>query len=183
MRNLLFYIFIFISLLSCTDDQKEQSLLQREQNLSAREKDFEIKEAEYKSLLSLRDSLENIEEEIPVQTVLPEGILGKWSGKMVCTESTCADHVIGDQRNDIWEFSANGLKMTNKTGGERLFTATLVGTELKLTSDETANITSRSSITLSIDDLQNGRMKGTREFIGQDECIAKFSVELEKAKN
>src|SRR5690606_38864677 len=183
MRNLLRYSLLFGLLLGCTDDQKEQNLLQREQKLSEKETKFEAKEAEYKSLLALRDSLENSVPATPAVEELPAEIIGKWSGKMICTESSCTDNVIGDQRTDVWEFFANGLKMTNKTGGERDFTANIVGDELKLVSEESSNITNRSEITLSLTDLQNGRMKGTRAFIGKNECIAKFSVELEKSKN
>lgn len=182
MRNLLFYILLFGLILGCNDNQKEQNLLQREQNLSEKETEFKAKEAEYKSLLALRDSLENIGPATPVAQELPVEILGKWNGKMICIESNCADHVVGDQRTDIWEFNSTGLKMTNKTGGERSFTANIVGDELKLISDENSNITNRSEIILSLTDLQNGRIKGTRNFIGKDECAAKFSVELEKVK-
>lgn len=182
MRNLLFYIFIITVFIGCTDNQKEQDLLQREENLSAREKEFDAKEAEYKNLLSLRDSLQNIVPEITVKQELPAELQGKWSGKMICTESSCTDHVIGDQRTDTWEFSANVVKMTTKTGTERLFMAMIEGGDLKLISEDPANITTSSEITLNLTDLQIGRMKGTRNLNGKDNCIAKFSVELEKAK-
>lgn len=182
MRNLLFYIFTVTLFMGCTDNQKEQDLLQREDNLSAREKEFDAKEAEYKNLLSLRDSLQNIVPEISVPQELPTELQGKWSGKMICTESSCTDHVIGDQRTDIWEFSVNVVKMTTKTGTERLFRAMIEGEDLKLISEDPAHIPTRSEIILTLTDLQNGRMKGTRNLTGKDNCIAKFSVELEKAK-
>src|SRR5690606_21102055 len=106
------------------------NLAQREQALSLKEQEFLAKEADYQQLLSLRDSLEHTAEKMPAEAVWPEEIMGKWSGKMICTESSCSEHVVGDTRNDIWEFSPNGLKITNKTGGERHFTGNISGTDL-----------------------------------------------------
>ena len=102
---------------------------------------------------------------------------------MICTESSCSEHVVGDTRNDIWEFSPNGLKITNKTGGERHFTGNISGTDLTLSSTDSATAASRSKITLALVDLASSRLKGSRELTGKDNCVAKFSVELEKAKN
>jgi hypothetical protein len=183
MKNLIIYILTAAAFASCTDTNKEDNLAQREQALSLKEQEFLTKEADYQQLLSLRDSLEHTAEKMPAEAVWPEEIMGKWSGKMICTESSCSEHVVGDTRNDIWEFSPNGLKITNKTGGERHFTGNISGTDLTLSSTDSATAASRSKITLALVDLASSRLKGSRELTGKDNCVAKFSVELEKAKN
>lgn len=180
MRTLV-YILCILAIISC-NDEKEKSLELREQHLLEKEKAFATKEIEYEKLMALRDSLENETIAPVVEENFPEEILGSWSGKMICTETSCAEHVVGDQRTDSWEFTPDGLKMVNKTGGERLFTGKISGNELVLASDISSNTTNTSEIVLSLTDLQTGRLKGTRTLTGKNDCIARFSVELEKVK-
>lgn len=165
---------------SCTDSQKENSLKTREQELIIKEKEFEAKEAEFQELIAMRDSLKNANDSAIANNSLPLNILGKWNGKMICTESTCPEHVIGDQRNDVWEFTPQGLKMTNKTGGERLFTAKISGDDLIFSSEPSSNLNNSSQITFKLNSFQDGKIKGSRDFTGNNGCVAKFSVELEK---
>lgn len=183
MKILLTFTLLAAVVNSCSDQKKEDNLAQREQALALREQDFLARETEYQQLLALRDSLAETVEKIPAEPTLPAEIIGKWTGKMICTESSCTEHVVGDQRNDIWEFSPTGLKITNKTGGERHFTGNISGTDLKLSSTDSATAVSHSKITLTLADLSSARIKGQRELFGKDNCLAKFSVELEKAKN
>lgn len=183
MKILVVTTILAALVLSCSDTNKEDTLAQREQALFLKEQEFLAKETEYQQLLALRDSVAENAVSMPVNNVLPQEIVGKWSGKMICTESTCSDHVVGDQRNDTWEFSSTGLTITNKTGSERHFTGNISGTDLKLTSSDSATAVSHSKITLGLADLASSRLKGQRELSGKDNCVAKFSVELEKAKN
>lgn len=183
MKTILVITLFAAALAGCSDNNKEDTLAQREEALTLKEQEFLAKESEYQQLLALRDSLADTAEQMPVESVLPEEIMGKWSGKMICTESSCTEHVVGDQRNDTWEFSPTGLKITSKTGGERHFAGSVSGTELKLSSTDSATAASRSKITLGLADLASSRLKGQRELIGKDNCVAKFTVELEKAKN
>ncbi len=181
MKITLHILSIFTFLIACTGENKEQQLLLREQQLAEKEKAFAAKEIEYEKLVALRDSLENEPTTPEITETLPEQIIGTWNGKMICTETNCADHAVGDQRTDIWHFTADGMKMVNKTGGERLFTGNMVGGELKLTSEPMENSV-YSEITLDLTELSVGRIKGTRNLTGKNDCLAKFSVELEKVK-
>lgn len=171
-------------LTSCTDQGKENQLKKREQILSSKEKEFSAKEKDYQSLRSMRDSLQK--SVYTVDTVIlskiPENILGKYNGKMICTESTCSEHVIGDSRSDIWEVSQQGVKITNKNGGEKIYQAKYTESEIKLTAELNSTISTQSVITLQIPVENATRIKGIREFTGNN-CSAKFSVDLEKIKN
>lgn len=184
ISTLICLIFLF-SFYSCNDTEKEKQLEKREQELITKENEFALKEKDYQELIVMRDSLKKTEVDVEIDTIalLPESILGNWNGKMVCTESNCPENVIGDQRNDLWEITPEGLKIINKSGGERTFKPTISGTEIKFTSEESTAVSKKTDIYLNLNDLQNNRIKGSREILGKNDCIAKFTVDLEKTKN
>lgn len=181
-------IIFFTALLifhACTDSNKENNLKTREQDLITKEKEFAAKETEYQELLAMRDSLKNANDSATANS-LPQNIPGKWNGKMICTESSCAEHAIGDQRNDVWEFSENGktvsAKVSNRTGNNKIYTGNYTGTELRLTSESDSSSIGKTQINIVLNDLQK-TLKGTRYTTGANGCTAKFSLELEKIKN
>ena len=175
--KLLFILMIVLTCFSCQDSQKEVQLNEREYQLSIKEKEFTTKEADYKSLLLMRDSLKQAVDTAIVE-IIPANLIGKWNGKMVCTDSNCSDYVINDQRNDIWDFTEGKVKIINKNGMTKNYLVKNLGTELKLTPEEESN--NSSTTTLKIPTGVSTRIKGVREFTGSNGCNAKFSVELEK---
>lgn len=186
MRILPFICIILLSILhSCTDSAKEKSLEKREQDLLTKQKEFDLKKQDYQQLIIMRDSIKNnaVDAEIELLTFLPESILGNWNGKMVCKESNCPDNVIGDQRNDRWEFTANSLKIINNSGGERIFIPVITDSEIKFTSEESTTVSQKTEIVFNLNDFKNNRLKGSREILGKNDCIAKFTVDLERTKN
>ena len=134
----------------------------------------------------MRDSIKNTEDSVAVNS-LPENIPGKWNGKMICTESSCAEHVIGDQRTDVWEFSKKGktvlAKVTDRSGNLKIYSGNYSGLELRLNSNEDSTATRKTEINLILNDLQKNNLKGTRKITGDNNCVAKFTLELEKSKN
>lgn len=186
MRILPLICIILISMLtSCSDSEKEKQLQARENSLITKEKDFAAKESEYQNLLAMRDSIIKEADSVVINT-LPADILGKWNGKMICTESNCAEHAIGDQRNDIWEFSENGktvlAKVTDRSGNLKVYSGNYSGSELKLNSNEDSTATRKTEINLIWNKLQINNLKGTRKVTANNNCVAKFTLELEKAK-
>lgn len=186
MRILPYIFFILISFLtSCSDSEKEKQLEERENSLIIKEKEFAAKEDEYRNLLTMRDSIIHQTDSAAVKT-LPANVLGKWNGKMICTESTCAEHVIGDQRNDMWEFSESGqtvlAKVTDRSGNMKVYSGNFSGSELKLTSNEDSTATRKTEINLLWNELQINTFKGTRKITANNNCVAKFMLELEKSK-
>lgn len=174
-------ILFCLALASCDTSDKEKQLQQRETELRLREEQFASMQQDYESLKALRDSLRTATDSVAVTPSLPENFIGKWNGKMICTESNCSEHVIGDQRSDSWIFSSDSLKIINKTGGERAFSVKFQDTEIKLLPRQDALGSGKAEITLQINPENPDRLKGIREFSGKD-CMAKFSVELEKNK-
>ncbi len=187
IKSPFFFLFV-VSLLvlnSCDFNKKNAELMLREEKLLEKEKAFSLKESEYQNLIKMRDSL--LARKDSLQTfAIPEHILGRWSGKMICTESNCPENVIGDTRTDTWEFSENGsvisAKVTNKTGNARIYTGKYNGSEIhfKFISDSTA--TNKTEINIVLNDLQENKIKGFRDVIGQNSCVSRFSVDLDKSK-
>ena len=180
------FLTLLFTLTSCSDSEKGKKLEEREISLVTKEKEFAAKEDEYRNLLAMRDSIRKQEDSVTVNS-LPENIPGKWTGKMICTESTCAEHVIGDQRNDVWEFSEKGktvlAKVTDRTGNLKVYSGNYTGLELRLNSNEDSLATRKTEINLILNDLQKNTLKGTRKITADNNCVAKFTLELEKSKN
>lgn len=182
-----FPLLIICSLLilhSCNNPEKELQLKERESALLVKEKAFELKKQEYETLIANRDSIAKLEtaiDTVQINTLIPSEIIGKYNGKMICTETDCTEHVIGDQRNDQWEFTENGVKIINKSGGETFYRGIYSNSEIKLKSEKDNPNSTVSEITLQIPDNFGNRLKGTRE-LKRENCISKFSVDLEKIK-
>lgn len=186
MLKYLIFIFAIVSLNSCNYKEKSEQLKIREQNIIDKEKAFALKEADYQNLLKMRDSLYASKDTIQA-IVLPENLLGKWTGKMVCTDSNCPEYMIGDIRNDSWEFMENGkqvsAKVTNKTGNIRIYTGSYNGSEIRLSFQSDSSSAKKTSINIVLNDLQQNKIRGMRELINDNNCTSRFSVDLDKAKN
>ena len=183
---LIFFALSFFILNSCDFSKKKAELTEREQKIAQREKEFALKENEYQNLIKMRDSL--LSEKDSVETmILPQHFLGKWNGKIICTDSNCPENMIGDIRTDIWEFSENGsvisAKVTNKSGNIRIYNGTYNGSEMRLNFKSDSSAVKKAEIKIVLNDLQESKIKGTRESMGENNCISRFSVDLEKSKN
>lgn len=176
----------FLLLNSCDFSKKTEELDLRESKLLEKEKAFALKEADYQSLLKMRDSL--FAEKDSVETVLlPHNIFGKWNGKIICTDSNCPENMIGDVRNDAWEFIQDGqnisAKVINRTGQIRVYQGTYNGSEIRLNYKSDSSATKKTEINIVLNDIQDNKIKGTREFTGENNCVSRFSVDLDKSKN
>ena len=111
----LFPVLLLTSFLlnSCDFSKKTEELDLRESKLLEKEKAFALKEADYQSLIKMRDSLYTKKDS--VETIaLPQNVIGKWNGKIICTDSNCPENMIGDVRNDTWEFIQDGQNISAK---------------------------------------------------------------------
>ena len=184
ISSIIFFILL-LTFISCTDSEKEKKLQERENSLILKEKEFAAKEDEYRNLIAMRDSIIEQADSVVVNT-LPTPVLGKWNGKMVCTESNCAEHAIGDQRTDVWEFSENGktvlAKVTDRSGNLKVYSGSYSDSQINLQSKEDSTSTRRTEINLIWNNLQGKSLKGMRKVTSNNNCVAKFTLELEKSK-
>lgn len=179
-------LFLTIVLISCScGNKKEQELIVRENALLEREKQFEDKEAEYDKLLKMKDSLlsvSKVKDTLPAIQQWTESLKRKWNSKMICRESNCSNYVIGDQRNEIWEFISDSTGMyTNVFSNneiKRVFTGQYLESKILLDSAKETSAKTKIKVNVVLDDIKNNIIKGTQTIAGQNNCIAKFSVEL-----
>ncbi|KDN55625.1 hypothetical protein [Flavobacterium seoulense] len=175
-------LFAFIILFISCENKKELELQQRENALKAKEEQFAEKEADYKSLLLLRDSITATKDTIEVVKEWPKNLRGIWNSKMVCRESNCSNYVIGDQRNQVWQFVSDSTGIyTNVLNNKKLvqtFKAKYI--EDKVILEFNGDTISKNPIKINVilDDIKENIVKGTQTITGHDNCNAKFSVEL-----
>ncbi len=169
-------------LYSCQDKERDLRLQQKEQELLAKEKELKALESDYKRLLRLSDSL--YAQRVDTIPAIPEEYLGRWNGKMVCTESDCPDHAVGDQRSDVWEITTDGKRVQSRVYDKekliRVYNGTYgdEGLKLKYVSDSTAK--RQTEMTILLNEFKEGRIRGTRK-ISTDGCKAVYSVDLNRS--
>ena len=179
---LLFFTCLFIS----CENKKELELQNREKALILKEEQLADKEADYQSLVIFRDSVIALKDTVnnPAESLKgwPNNIQGAWNSKMLCRESNCNQYVIGDQRNETWQFLSDSTGIyTNVLNDKkfiRVFKAKYIEDKIQLefTSDSISK--NRIKMNVVLDDVKDNVIKGTQTITRQDNCTARFSVEL-----
>ncbi|ASK32716.1 hypothetical protein CEY12_08295 [Chryseobacterium sp. T16E-39] len=180
-------LILFISpflLLSCDNRQKEKKLLEREQQLLEKEKLFAHKESEYQALIKMRDSIFSKKDSIQIMK-WPTEISGSWNGKVICIESNCSDYVVGDQRNDTWEFDSDSIQLVTKIISNsnliRLYSGRFENNEIKLNFKTDSTAKKKVDMNILLNDISDTKIRGTRTVMTDNNCTAKFSVELTRS--
>lgn len=175
-----------IFLFSCKENEREKQLDAREKLLSEKENVFSQKEAEFDALLKMRDSLYAKKTDSVVISTWPKDILGKWTGKVICTESNCSDYVIGDQRTDIWEFVNDSLQTSvnvySKNNLVRTYAGKLENNEIKLNFKTDSTSSKLVDMNILLNEISAEKIRGKRTITVNNNCSAVFSVELVRPK-
>ena len=100
-------------------NQKEQELMQKERNLQLKEEEILRREQNLDS--ANRDSTQQVN----------AALVGNWSVKMTCTETTCAGSAVGDTKTEQWDvaYQGNSIIARAKTGENlvRVYTGLYTG--------------------------------------------------------
>ncbi|WP_363315996.1 hypothetical protein, partial [Chryseobacterium sp.] len=182
-----FFLFISVAflLMSCTNKEKEQQIAEREKQLLEKEKLFAQKESQYQALLKMRDSIFSHKDSVIIPT-WPQEIAGIWNSKVICTESNCSEYVVGDQRSDIWEFDHDStqlvVKIINNNNLVRLYTGKFENNEIKLNFKTDSTASKKVEMNVVLNDISDTKIKGIRTITSDNNCTAKFSVELVRNK-
>ncbi|MDQ1097006.1 MULTISPECIES: hypothetical protein [Chryseobacterium] len=184
-KSTILILFTFgLLIISCRDKDKEASLAAREQQLLEKEKLFAQKESEYQSLIKMRDSIFAKKDSVTIASWPPE-IAGSWIGKVICTESNCSDYVIGDQRTDTWEFDSDSTqlvtKIINNNNLVRIYSGKMDKNEIRLNFKTDSTSKKMVDMNVVLNDISANKIKGTRTIAADNNCMAKFSVELVRA--
>jgi len=186
---LLFLCLTLFVFYSCRDRQHEQELIKREQALELREDSFAQKETEYQMLLKMRDSLIAVKDSIKSLPARPwpDSIAGKWNSKLICTESNCNDYVIGDQRTYTWEFGGDSLRLitkvlNNKDELVREYDSDYSENKISLFFKTDSTASKPVTMRVDLNKIRKNTIKGTHTITINNNCTAKFSVELTRPK-
>ncbi len=185
MKNIVYMIFLLVLIVSCGQTGRND-LQDREEQLLKKEHDFARKESEYDALLAMRDSLRAAESKrLRPDTIVqhwPDSIAGQWSSRLVCRSSNCNNYVIGDQRNEQWEFMADAtgiyVKTYTKNKTTRLFKGSLLDNRISLVQVQDSMDESRARVQMNLDLIGAKIMRGTQTIGTQGDCQANFSIEL-----
>jgi asparagine N-glycosylation enzyme membrane subunit Stt3 len=174
-------------LIGCDDKEKSEMLAKREQELLEKEKIFAKKELDYKNLLRMRDSIFAKKDSQIVVQQWPADIVGDWNGKVICTESNCSDYVIGDQRTDVWQFSSDSIqlvsKIINNNNLVRVYNAKMSNGDVNLTYRSDSTSQKKVEMNVLLNEFGDKKIRGVRTITVDNNCTAKFSVELTRPKN
>jgi len=175
-------LFLLVFFQSCNDKEKDQQITDRENALLEKEKLFATKESEYQSLLKMRDSIFNKKDSVEIIKKWPAEVFGAWTGKVICTESSCSDYVIGDQRIDTWEFDSDSTqlfsKIVNNNKLVRLYSGKFENNEVKLNYKTDSTATKMVEMNVLLNEFSPNKIRGQRTVSIDNKCLAKFSVEL-----
>lgn len=174
-----------LGLLSCENNQKEKILEQREAALKEKERAFGEKEADYQLLLQWRDSVMQQRADTTVIHRWPQELIGQWNSRIVCKASNCSDYVIGDTRNDIWEFTQDSSRLyvnvRDRNRLVRVYRARYENQQIQLfyATDSTAK--KQVEMQVVLDEISANRLRGRRTVSLGGNCSATFDVTLTKS--
>lgn len=181
-RSPFLLLILFVFFLNCNDKEKNQQLTDRENKLLEKEKLFATKESEYQSLLKMRDSIFSKKDSVEIIKEWPAEVFGAWTGKVICTESSCSDYVIGDQRIDTWEFDSDSTqlfsKIINNNKLVRLYAGKFENNEVKLNYKTDSTAEKAVEMNVLLNEFSANKIRGQRTVNIDNKCMAKFSVEL-----
>ena len=181
-------VFFLISLLTgCQSRErenalqlKEDSLNQREQQLLLKEKTLEIREADLLRKEKQRDSTS-----IDSTGFYNAALIGNWTVKMTCTETSCTGSAVGDVNTQEWNFSYQGNTIIAKVMEGNQLVRTYIGTyksnALEMT-DGTQNTAQQPSVKMMVRlrIINATTMDGHREIIRENNCKIIYALELQK---
>lgn len=188
MKGMLYLCLLATCLLSgCGMQEREAALKKREAALALREQELVRKEESLRlreeTLLQKQQSQDSALQDSSV--FANANLEGRWSVKMVCTETSCAGSAIGDTKSELWDFSyQNGRVMATAIENNlvvRTYSGTYKNNLLELT--ETVERSSESPATqilVHIKPLSETTMEGQREIIRLGDCRIVYALELTK---
>lgn len=184
--NPMLLIIIICCLQSCGLNEREknlqklqQEIAQKEQGLLAWEQRLKLKE---EALDQARQSLDSVKMQVDSASVYDPAIVGKWTVKMSCIETTCDGSALGDTKTEQWDISYNHKSIVVKAYSGPVLIRVYVGkyrdNQLKVV-DERPN--ADVSFKAALNFVNEKRMDGTREIL-QANCKIVYALTAEKSK-
>lgn len=181
---LIFLLIIFLQ--SCGWSEREKNLIKRqketaekEQQLLAWEQRLKIKERE---LEHTKQFLDSTQKQIDSTSVYDPAIIGKWTVKMRCIETSCEGSALGDTKIEQWDVSYNQNTVVVKAYSgavlSRVYMGTYANSMLKILDEQ---VDTGVSISAVLNFSNQRRIEGTRE-IEQQACKIIYALNAERSK-
>jgi hypothetical protein len=170
-------------------DKKETQLAEWEQELNLREKTLNLKENELRQRQHVLDSVQLTGKADSTRpdsaAIYNANIIGLWSVKMVCTETTCSGSAVGDTKSETWDFYyANDHLIARAMAGDnlvRIYTGMLTGTTIALNEVvENTGVTPSTKLLVNLTVKGDKLMEGKREIVRINECKIVYDLQLSK---
>jgi hypothetical protein len=187
MKRIISLLLLVPFLSACGLQEKEESLKKKEAELNQKEQELILKEKS----LQFREE-EVARKQLQMDTSIKDssstarpGLVGTWSTRMTCVETTCTGSAVGDVKTETWIISneTDHIIVKAMAGDQlaRVYTGSLNGNTIELTQNSQDNasrppvqITAR----LSIKDEKT--MEGQREIVRDRECKIVYTLQMQK---
>lgn len=188
----LLYLFSFIGMIllsGCELNQRERELdkrtaelNQKEQELILLQKQLELQEESLTQREKTVDSTLRrnlIKDSI---AVAKSGIIGGWSVKMQCTETTCEGFAIGDVKNEQWNFSYEHntvlVKAMANNNLVHIYTGNYSDSTIQLTAQQ--DVSATVDITVKLQMKNKNALEGIRVLKKGEDCAVVYALDLKK---
>lgn len=191
--GILFFLCSVVLLSSCGIQEQRQKLLQKEQALREKEQGLTLKEQE---LNTREQALNERQKKMDSVLTMPDtlitkypNLIGNWTVKMVCTETSCSGSALGDTKVEEWSLSFSNNQvvvkaMNNKKQLTRVYTGYIAidGTIVLMAKipESDSNALLASQINVNLTQGKMGMMTGQREILHPENCRILYSLNLKK---
>jgi hypothetical protein len=155
-------------------DQREQELLFKERTLQLKEEELLKREAKIDSTLN-KDTA----------SLVNSALVGNWSVKMSCIETTCTGYAVGDTKNEVWDISYQGNNILARAmaGHQlvRVYSGRLSGNTVELTEGRDSTVAmSGTTMFVRLNMMNDKTMEGHREIVRENDCKVVYALEMVK---
>lgn len=171
----------------CDIDQREKEverktleLQQKEEELQAREMALTLKEEELARMTRATDSTAQ-----DSTFIYDPRLIGLWSVRMTCTETTCPGSAVGDTKTEQWELSYQGRHILARALVSdtltRMYQGIYTGNTLELVEERGGVPThpaTRMIVRLRL--VNPGVMEGQREIVREGDCKIIYALQMTK---
>lgn len=160
--------------------KKEAALNQKEQELLLKETTLQLKEAE---ILKREQLLDTVKKD-STHLVNP-ALVGMWSVKMTCTETSCTGSAVGDTRTEEWQLSYQGNNIIAQamTGDNlvRVYTGFFTGNTIELVEERENSATQPTTkMIVRLTMVNEKTLEGQREIVRDNNCKIIYSMQMDK---
>lgn len=167
-------------------NQKEQQLLLREKTIEFREQELNDRARVNDSLTSADTSLHQSAKEADSAQV-NRSLVGNWTVKMTCIETSCSGSAIGDTKVEQWNFTYAGNHLVAKASVNGKLVRTYSGiyepNTLELIEHRDSTMTYDTRMVVRLQPVNETNMNGQREIIRENDCKIVYSLTLDKMKS